>query len=375
VAAIANVRSALVCPAEGLPTPSIAPGSTAGLAPTARAARLTAQLLAGPRASGAVAVVDHLLAVQAQDPRGFRLAIRSRTAGLTVDDVDCALAERALVVTWLNRGTLHLVTARDYWWLHALTAPRQRATNRRRLEQEGVTDADARRGVTVIADAVTGDGPLTRAQLRARLDDAGVRTEGQALVHVLAAASIEGAVVRGPVVGREQAFVSTACWLEPAPPPLDRDDTLALLATRYLVGHAPATPDDLASWAGISLGDARRAFVMIDHPATSRRDRGRVRRAEPRLLGPFDPLLHGWRSRDWVLGRHEGVVVGNGVFRPIALVDDRGVATWRLVEGVPTVRVFEPFDPRARRGIERDASDILRFLRLPDRAVVWAEAH
>src|SRR5438128_3835895 len=88
------------------------------------AERLTAQLLAGPPARDPVAVAERLLAVQAQDPRGARLAIRARTSGLTAADVDRALTEdRTLLITTLNRGTLHLVRSEDYPWLHALTAP------------------------------------------------------------------------------------------------------------------------------------------------------------------------------------------------------------------------------------------------------------
>ena len=48
-------------------------------------------------------------------------------------DVDAALDDRTLVVSWLNRGTLHLVAAEDYWWLHPLTLPQLATTNVRRL--------------------------------------------------------------------------------------------------------------------------------------------------------------------------------------------------------------------------------------------------
>jgi hypothetical protein len=41
--------------------------------------RLTAQLLAGEPAGDPVAVAQRLLAVQGQDPRGARLAVRART--------------------------------------------------------------------------------------------------------------------------------------------------------------------------------------------------------------------------------------------------------------------------------------------------------
>jgi hypothetical protein len=88
------------------------------------AERLAAQLLSGQPAEDPVAVARRLLAVQGQDPRGARLAIRARSTGLTAADVDRALsADRSLLITWLNRGTLHLIASEDYPWLHALTTP------------------------------------------------------------------------------------------------------------------------------------------------------------------------------------------------------------------------------------------------------------
>ena len=88
------------------------------------AERLTAQALAGEPLRSPEAVAERLLAVQGQDPRGARLAVRARTEGVTAADVDRALSEdRSLLITWLNRGTLHLVRSEDYPWLHALTTP------------------------------------------------------------------------------------------------------------------------------------------------------------------------------------------------------------------------------------------------------------
>ena len=102
--------------------------------------RLTSQLLVGRSPRGAAApgaVTERLLAIQAQDPRGARLAIRARSAQPTAADVDRALDAAELLVTWLCRGTLHLVRAEDYPLLQALTTPPLRAASDRRLEQEG----------------------------------------------------------------------------------------------------------------------------------------------------------------------------------------------------------------------------------------------
>ena len=107
-----------------------------------------------------MAVAERLLAVQAQDSRGARLAIRARTTGLTAAEVDRALSEqRSLLITWLNRGTLHLVRSQDYPWLHALTTPPLLTGNARRLAQEGVEPNAADRGVAVIERSLFEEGP------------------------------------------------------------------------------------------------------------------------------------------------------------------------------------------------------------------------
>jgi len=343
--------------------------------------RLTAQLLAGPPATAPLDVVNRLLAVQAQDGRGFRLAVRSRSVGLTAEAVDAALTASALVVGWLNRGTLHLVGRDDYWWLHALTAPRQEVGNRRRLRDEGVDEAQAARGVRVVAEALAEAGPVTRAELRDRLEGARVPTAGQAFIHVLAAASIAGSLVRGPMADGEQCFVDPVAWIGPRPDDLDRDELLARLARRYLAGHAPAEPVDLAVWSGLPLRDAHRGLELLgdeteDRPSGCVALRGRPRRAvlpPPRLLGPFDPVLHGWRARDFVLGAHRDVVTVNGIFRPVALVEGRVVATWRLADGVVTIEPRESLPADALDALGLEGAAVLRYLGLPGRPVLVSD--
>jgi hypothetical protein len=345
------------------------PGPAALL--TAR--RCAAQLLGSAPAATAAAATGRLLAVQAQDPRGARLAIRARTAGLTAADVDAGLSSGELVIGWLNRGTLHLVLAEDYWWLHALTTPQLRTSNARRLAQEGVPPDDAERRVTAVRSALAADGPLTRGQLRERVDAAGVRTQGQALVHILLLASIRGLVLRGPMAGGEQAFALAQEWLGPPPAGLDRDAALAELARRYLAGHAPADDRDLARWAGIGLRDAQRGLAGC----------GAVRRPDglaelpgggpagpstapalpaPRLLGPFDPLLLGWTSRDAIVGPHKQLVTVNGIFRAFALVDGRAAGTWSFAGGKVKLSPFGELDAGVRAALDEDAADVARFL-------------
>lgn len=335
------------------------------------AERFTAQGLARPRAKGPVEVAERLLAVQGQDPRGFRLAIRARTSGLTAGDVDRALSEdRSLVVSWLNRGTLHLVRSEDYPWLQALTTPPLVTSCARRLRQEGVTPEEGERAVATIERALADEGPLTRLELKDRLRSAGIATDGQALIHLLFLASVRGVVVRGPMVGKQHAYVLVREWLG-EPPAVEREIALAELARRYLVGHAPATDRDLARWAGLPLRDARAGLTAIASELQEvddglvRLSKHRPRKAEipsPRLLGAFDPVLLGWTSREAIIGSHTSLVTRNGIFHPFALVDGRAVGRWRWLKGEVALEPFEEMPADAVRGLEREAADVRRFL-------------
>jgi hypothetical protein len=310
--------------------------------------------------------------VQGQDIRGARLAVRARSEGLTVADLDRALTEeRSLLITWLNRGTLHLVASDDYPWLQALTTPPLLTGNARRLAQEGVTPAAADRGVAAIEQALTEDGPLTRDQLRDRVAAARVPTKGQALVHVLFLAALRGVAVRGPIAGNQHAYALVRDWLG-EPQPVDRDRALAELARRYLAGHGPAGDRDLARWAGLPLRDARAGLTAIASELTEREDglvdlARRAPAAEPsptRLLGAFDPLLLGWCSREAVLGSNAASVIAGGVFRPFALIGGRAVATWRLAGDSVSLEPFAPLRTVDRSALAADGEDVVRYLGL-----------
>ena len=331
--------------------------------------RLTAQALAGEPLRSAEGVAERLLAVQGQDPRGARLAVRARTSGVAAADVDRALSEeRSLLITWLNRGTLHLVRSEDYGWLHALTTPPLTTASARRLRQEGVSEDDAERGVRTIERALADEGPQTRLQLRERLERAGVPVEGQALVHLLFLATLRGIAVRGPMADKEHAYVLVRDWLgEQAP--VDREKALAELARRYLVGHAPAGDRDLARWAGLPLRDARAGLAAISSQLVERED-GLLELKKtpepapippPRLIGAYDPVLLGWTSRKEIIGPQELLVTDNGLFRPFAMVDGRAVATWRLAGRKVTIDHLGKVSKRDAAALEADAARVLEF--------------
>ena len=332
--------------------------------------RFGSQLLCEESASDAVRVCEHLLAVQAQDLRSARLAVRARTRGLVAADVDRALTEeRTLVVGWLNRGTLHLVRDEDYWWLHALTTPQLLTANARRLSQTGVDASAADRGVAAIERALGEEGPLTRDELRERVRAVGVVTAGQALVHLLMLACLRGVAVRGPLRGKSHAYVLARDRLG-QPRAVERARALAELARRYLRGHAPADERDLAKWAGLPLRDVRAGLSAIARELHERADGLLALKTSsgdgsprPCLLDQWDPLLVGWRSREALLERYPRRESAEAHFRPFAYARGRAVAIWSSKAGAVTID--EPFAPVTRadmRALERDAADVERFM-------------
>jgi hypothetical protein len=305
--------------------------------------RLTAQALAGSPLGDPAAVAERLLAVQGQDPRGFRLAVRARTEGLSAADVERALSEeRSLVVTWLNRGTLHLVRSEDYPWLQALTTPPLLTSSVRRLRQEGISEAEAERAVGAIERALAEEGPLTRIELRERVESAGVATEGQAMIHLLFLAALRGLVVRGPMRGKQHAYVLVCDWLGEGSRSTGRGPWPSWRAatSRAISRRATATSPS---------GQACRCATPAPLPA-------------PRLLGAFDPVLLGWASREEILGPHTTLVTRNGIFHPFAMADGRAVAKWGMRGGNLTVEPLERLPVPVATGLESDAADVTRFL-------------
>jgi hypothetical protein len=268
------------------------------------------------------------------------LALRARSKGLTRAEVYAALDSGELVLSWLNRGTLHLVHRDDFAWLHALTAPTIVVANNRRLAQEGVTNPAS--GVRAMVKALE-DGPMLRKEIGERI---GARAG--ALTHLLLAATLDGQIVRGPVRGKEQTFVLVPDHLGELPD-IDREEALDELGKRYAASHAPATDADLAYWSGLPLRDVRGRLP--------RNKRGQSTFATAKLLPPFDPYIMGWKDRTFAIPPEmtKRVMPGGGMFRAVVLVHGRVAGTWSRAAG--RVQLDAPGE-----GLEAEIADVERFL-------------
>jgi hypothetical protein len=340
-------------------------------------------------------VVKDLCGVQAQEAPAAALAIRARSSGLTAADVERARvhAERRSVVrTWAMRGTLHLLAAEDLGWLLPLLGPVFIRESKRRYAQLGLDEETCARAIRAMREMLGSQGELTRAELAGQLKAKGIPTEGQAAPHLLRRAALEGVLCLGSDHGSKATYVLLEDWVGVRETLGVWEDPKRLgaaqveLARRYLEAYAPAGPEDLAAWSGLSVRDARSAFAALEGQLieveaagasawmlTSQaawlddlpRDGDVVR-----LLPAFDPYLLGYRSRDLVVPQSHArrIHPGGGVLRPTLLVNGRAAGTWKTKRSRGSLSlVVEPFEslgPEVTRGLEEEAEDLGRFLGL-----------
>jgi hypothetical protein len=358
-----------------------------------RRLRLRAQRLLVDRAGGEVPTapaqtLGAVCGVQAQDLPAGLLSMRARSTGLTAFEIERARQEeRTIAWTWCLRGTLHLVTAEDAGWLVPLLGPAFIAGDRRRFQQLGWDEAKAVKGLRLVREALQREGALTRAEIIRLLKENDLPCAGQAPVHLLYRAALEGMLCAGPNRGKEPTYVLWESWLG-KPQPRPRQEALAELARRYLQAYAPAAPQDLASWSGLKPGEARQAWGLIagelveveaaGEPAWLLKSQlpwleetlaaGSEATPQVSLLPRFDTYLLGYASRDLAVdpAYARRIHPGGGILNAALLVNGQALGAWKVQRRRGRLEVqVEPFAPLAQAllpGLEAEATDVGRFL-------------
>lgn len=319
-----------------------------------RAARLESHGLARGLPSVAAAV-RRLGAVQAQDFAASKWVVGSRVPGSVAADVDAAIESREVVRSWPLRGTLHLVPVESVRDILAITGPRLVRQSTTRHRELGLDDAIYGMARRIAERALEGGRSLSREELQAEWQAAGIETAGQRGYHLIAWLAHDAVLCCGPVEGRGQRFVLLDEWSPRAAPALDRDETLARLFISYIAGHGPATVRDFAWWSGLTLTDARAARadagdavapfdderIVVSSDVSDDND-GSTGSAPPApraagrfVLAAFDEYFLGYADRDPVCdpAHARRVVPGsNGVFQPTLVQNGRVVGLWRPVK-------------------------------------------
>jgi len=230
-----------------------------------RQLRTTGQHLEAPaEPRDIVEVVRSICGFNAQSVPAMKLSLRARIRGLEQADIEKAIAcDKTLVRTWAMRGTLHLLDARDARWLVSSVAPSAIARGRRRREDLGLDPGTLAQGLDDMRAVLGRAGPLTRRELAKRLVAKGLPIDagGQAPIHLIAYAALQGLLCLGPECDGEPTYVLVDRWIGKGSGGKPSPDLTALVG-RYLRGYGPADAADFAAWAGVTVADARSAFGL-----------------------------------------------------------------------------------------------------------------
>ncbi len=325
--------------------------------------------------------VEHLVGLQAQNPRDPYIGLWSRLAGFDPMELSDLLETRTAVRLTVMRGTLHLVTAAD---AGALRTVMQRDVARmlrssifwRNLSGADV-DAIVSAGTELVEEQPRSVSELARL-LAARWPDRDPDSLGYAVRYLVPLVQV---TPRGLWGRSGTARVTTIrAWL--GVPALPTPDTETAIL-RYLRAFGPASPADIRAWSGLTglrpVLDRMRPRLRSYRDAAGREllDVGDgifadgAAPAPARFLPEFDNvfLSHADRSRITGDGRWDARYARRGVL----LVDGFLAGAWRLEtrgrEGATlSIEPFGALRARARDELAAEADALLQFVRPEDRS-------
>ena len=334
-------------------------------------ATLARQLLLERRRIGVLAAIERLAGMQAQWPPSPYVGLWSRVVGFRREALERAIRRGEVLKPTVMRGTLHLVTARDYpvfWWalrdmptwydethlshaVQALPGVRRLAESAPLTHKEGLAYLEREHGH---------DDEHTRLRIFHA-----VRRHGH-LLH-----TPESALWKGRPLGVFQAY--------PEPTVLDAVAARTELLRRYLAAFGPSTRADIADWSGLRVSDFASALDALEPLRRFRDEGGRELLDLPRaplpagdtpapvrFLPKWDNVLLAHADRRRILSNElrKVVIAKNGDVTQTFLVDGVVAGSWSATrEGKVAITPFAPLPRVARREVEDERARLEAWLR------------
>ena len=339
-------------------------------------ALLARQFLLKREKTTAVQAVERLAGLQAQYTPSPYLSLWARLAGFQRDELTTALECREVVKALLMRGTLHIVTAEDFW---------AAATVRRELGAALWPPAYESRlpaaRLAELADEAVSElrkHPRTLKEMLRLLEP---HSQPPQITPAFLWRRLQGYayVVQVPPSGtwghhKDAVYAPAAKWLAGTPP--TPEGALDHLMRRYLAAFGPATKHDVAQWAGVPRIKPIAAALERLAPRTLRDEGGRVlydlpdaplpdpdTPAPARLVPRFDNLVLSHADRTRVLGDVpvSRIVTKNAIVHATILVDGFVAGTWQLERGRVVLEPFERLSRATRRELHEEGERLAAF--------------
>jgi hypothetical protein len=346
-------------------------------------ATLARQMLLGRAAVPVVTAIERLAALQAQWAPSPYIALWSRLQAFERERLWSAIERKHTVIrARLMRGTLHLVSARDFYAYAVATQDLQRgAWNRLQVGQGVDPNAVAKLAVAFAREPRAKEDVV--GHLTERLGSFGGPYKWLIWRFVSAHADLISAPPGGHWAygGTDAPYVAARHWIEGGARPAE-EDAIRILINRYLGAFGPASLADIAQFAGqvparirpvlTALAPSLRRFTdeqgraLFDLPRAPRPSADTS--APVRFLPRYDELLIGFAHRDRVIAqKHRAAVYSkNAIIEAVFLVDGVAAGTWALVrskdEAVVNIRPFGALGRADRAAALAEAEALARFM-------------
>jgi hypothetical protein len=346
-------------------------------------ATLARQMLLERASLPVVTAIERLAALQAQWAPSPYIALWSRLEHFKRESLWSAIEKKhAVVRARLMRGTLHLVSARDFYAYAVATQDLQRgAWNRLQVGQGMDPKAVARLAVEFAREPRAKEDVVEH--LTERLGSFGGPYKWLIWRFVSAHADLVSAPPGGHWAngGTDAPYVAARHWIAAGSRPPE-EDALRLLINRYLAAFGPASLADIAQFAGQvparirpvleRLAPSLRRFSdeqghqLFDLPRAPRPNADV--RAPVRFLPRYDELLIGYEHRDRVIAaRHRPAVYSkNAIIEAVFLVDGLAAGTWSLettrADAVLRIRPFGTLARGNRAAALAEGKKLARFM-------------
>lgn len=288
-------------------------------------------------------LVEQMGCMQAQEYAAAKWAISCRIPGTSSAEVDNALETGALLRTHILRPTWHFVAPADIGWILQLTAPKIKAFNKPLHNKLNITDNDLKRSKKLFRKAITDQGPLTRQALTQILNKARINTDDIRMSFFLMDAELDGLICSGGRQGKQFTY-DLLEHRAPDMKSLDSNTAIGELANRYFQSRGPATIHDFAWWSGLGITKAKQGLEMIRHRLSGTVVNGQaywypkstsIPKKQPDslfLLPVYDEYAVAYKDRSDFLPASLTQKAGNGIFKPIIVINGQVAGTWKRYE-------------------------------------------
>lgn len=336
-------------------------------------ALLQRQLLLERTDLGALEVIGHLVAMQAQEPNWPYVGLWTRIRDFTHADLTTLLTQGRVVRSGFLRSTMHFTAAGDFRRLRPVLQPvlnRTADSAHFRRNNAGLDPA------TLVAEGhdLLRKGPLPRRALAKHLAALHPGRDGRIL-----AGEVE---LRTPLI-HDPATASWGGWGTRSSVTVSAAPTAALdpaalrdLIRCYLAAFGPATVADIQAWSGLTRLDQIVAEMASDLRHLTGPDGQRLldlpdaplpepdTPAPVRLLPAYDNALLGHADRSRVVSDadRKHVTPGQARVLPTVLIDGFVRGTWSFTAGEVRLTPFRPLSATEQQAVDHEINQLLPFL-------------